>query len=101
MQTARLSPLMRRRASKAAARPGMGVRVRAGALALAFLLDDAVRRNDAAGVARRADLELRFAPNSAAGVYPMLRTMSEDAHGQAPVVSTLATRPPWRASFLD
>jgi hypothetical protein len=67
----------------------------------AMLLDDALRRGDAAGAARRADVVLRFSPGSATGVFPALKGMVEHGPGQPAVVASLATRPPWRSSFLN
>jgi len=60
----------------------------------------ALGRKDAAAAVRHFDRMLRVAPKQQPVVFPILMGLASIPEARPALVSTLATRPPWRAEFL-
>ena len=75
-------------------------RSRHESIAAFWLLNDSVYRRDFAAAFKYADILLRTQPQLGTYVFAYLSLIAEDPEGRGPLISELASVPPWRKQFF-
>jgi len=70
-------------------------------IAVLWLMADSFERKDFADVVDKADILLRTGSNLTPEAMNYLTGLAATPEGQAPLIATLAERPPWRRSFFE
>lgn len=65
-----------------------------------WLIEDSVRRDDAAGALQHFDIALRMSKTAPAVLFPILTNAAQDPNLRDPIAALLARRPAWRDRFL-